>query len=137
MIDHGASLVDMSRVYKCLTTVLLTAAIFALPAATVTAATGRNCNSADLRYPFSPGGPKAFGVFKLRIANGTCTTAHRVAKTWMHRFETTLRAGHVVLPRAVSGFTFRTSPAHVPQTYISRGRRGTTTIWFEYRIPNG
>jgi hypothetical protein len=33
------------------------------------------CTSAGLRYPFTPGGPKDFGVFKLRITRGTCTTA--------------------------------------------------------------
>jgi hypothetical protein len=127
----------MSRAHKFVALVVLAAAMFALPATAGAAASSRSCNSTDLRYSFSPGGPKTFGVFKLQIANGTCTTAHRVAKAWMHRFETAFRAGHLVLPRTVSGFMFKTSPAHVPQTYLARGRRGTTGISFEYRIPNG
>lgn len=95
------------------------------------------CKSADLRYPFQPGGPKDFGVFKLRVSAGRCATAHRVAKAWMKRFEAALRAGHVRLPHSVDGFTFKTLPAHAAQTYRERGRRGATTIRFDYRIPNG
>jgi hypothetical protein len=95
------------------------------------------CKSGDLRYPFQAGGPKDFGVFKLSVSGGRCTTAHRVAKTWMKRFETALRAGHVRLPHSVDGFTFKTLPAHAAQTYRERGRRGATTIRFDYRVPNG
>jgi hypothetical protein len=97
----------------------------------------RNCNSADLRYPFQPGGPKTFGVFQLRIAGGPCATAHRVAAAWMKRFETAFRAGRTVVPRSVSGFRFTTLPAREVQAFPERGESGRTTIWFDYRIPNG
>ena len=63
-----------------------------LSAAVADARPALRCKSADLRYPFEAGGPKTFGVFKLRITGGRCTTAHRVAKTWMKRFEANLRA---------------------------------------------
>ena len=105
-----------------------------LPAATAEA---RSCRSADLRYPFEPGGPKTFGVFELRITNGTCSTAHRVAKSWMNDFEGDILRGHLRLPRKVDGFTFRSLPPDAAQTYRERGRRGSTTIDFDYRVPNG
>ena len=105
-----------------------------LPAA---AAQARTCGSADLRYPFQPGGPKTFGVFKLRIDGGSCTTAHSVAKSWMRRFEADLRAGRVRLPKSVQGFAFKTLPAHAAQTYSERGRKGSATIRFDYVVPNG
>ena len=115
--------------------VLALAAVLALlPCA---AASARTCRSADLRYPFMAGGPKTFGVFKLRIDGGSCTTAHSVAKSWMRRFEANLRAGRVRLPKSVQGFTFKTLPAHAAQTYSERGRRGATTIRFDYVVPNG
>jgi hypothetical protein len=95
------------------------------------------CKSADLRYPFMPGGPKDFGVFKLRITGGSCATAHRVAKTWMKRFEAAISAGHVKLPHSVNGFTFKTLNAHMAQTYSERGRKPGATLWFDYRVPNG
>jgi hypothetical protein len=95
------------------------------------------CKSADLRYPFEPGGPKTFGVFKLRITDGTCRKAHRVARTWMAEFELNILLGQVKLPRTVAGFTFTTLPPNAAQTYRERGRKGTTTIQFDYRVPNG
>jgi hypothetical protein len=107
----------------------------ALPGSAVAAA--KHCKSSDLRYPFQPGGPNDFGVFKLRITGGKCTTAHRVAKTWMKRFEANLANGQVKLPRHVRGFTFKTLRATEAQTYRERGRKGTTTIRFNYRVPNG
>jgi hypothetical protein len=55
----------------------------------------------------------------------------------MTRFEAALRTGRVALPRSVATFTFTTLPAHAAQTYRERGRSGPTTIWFDYRIPNG
>jgi hypothetical protein len=127
------------RIRKSLGAVLVLVAC-ALPAAT-TAATAasepaRGCNPADLRYPFQPGGPKAFGVFDLRIAGGRCATAHRVAAAWMKRFEVAFRAGRTVVPRSVAGFRFTTLPAHEAQAFRERGRSATTTIWFDYRIPN-
>jgi hypothetical protein len=108
-----------------------------VPAAAADAKPARSCSSTDLRYPFRPGGPKTFGVFKLRITGGTCRTAHRVAKTWMKRFEANIKAGHVRLPRSVEGFTFATLRATEAQTYRERGRRRATTIRFDYRVPNG
>jgi hypothetical protein len=108
-----------------------------LPYAVADARPTLTCKSVDLRYPFRPGGPKTFGVFKLRITGGNCGTAHRVAKAWMERFEANVRAGRVKLPRSVAGFTFTTLPANAAQTYRERGRRRTTTTRFDYRVPNG
>jgi hypothetical protein len=126
----------MPRACKTLAALLLVTAC--LPAATAAgAAAARRCNSADLRYPFQPGGPRTFGVFRLRISHGRCVTAHRAARAWMTRFEAAFRAGRVALPRSVAAFTFTTLPAHAAQTYRERGRSGRTTIWFDYRIPNG
>jgi hypothetical protein len=118
---------------------LLPAAAAGATPADVTAgvAPGHSCNSAALRYPFQPGGPRLFGVFRLRIADGTCVAARRIAKVWMSRFEARLRAGRVVLPRSAAGFTFTRLPVHAAQTYRVRGRRKATTIWFDYRVPNG
>ena len=101
------------------------------------AAEARSCKSADLRYPFQPGGPKTFGVFKLQITNGTCTKAHKVARTWMAEFELDLKLGRVRLPRKVAGFRFTNLPPDAAQTYRQRGRRGATTIRFDYVVPNG
>jgi hypothetical protein len=112
-------------------------AVALAPAGAADAKPARSCSSTDLRYPFRPGGPKTFGVFKLRITGGTCRTAHRVAKTWMKRFEANIKAGHVKLPRSVEGFTFTTLRATEAQTYRERGRRRATTIRFDYRVPNG
>ena len=120
----------------CAVVVAATAAAAALtgPAA---ADSFKRCKSADLRYPFMEGGPNTFGVFKLRIDNGRCRTAHRVAKDWMQRFEGNLDAGRVKLPRLVDGFTFKTLPATEAQTFRERGRRGARTIRFDYVVPNG
>jgi hypothetical protein len=108
-----------------------------LPAATADAKPTR-CKSADLRYPFQPGGPNTFGVFKLKITNGKCATAHRVAKRWMQRFEKSIREeGEIKLPRHVLGFDFETLPATEAQSYRERGRRGDKVIRFLYRVPNG
>jgi hypothetical protein len=77
-------------------------------------------------------------VFRLRVTNGSCTTAHRVARTWKRRFEARLRSpGRLVLPKHVEGFTFKTLRPHAAQTYTERGRRGSTTIRFDYVVPNG
>jgi hypothetical protein len=88
---------------------LFVAVLALLPAAPAAAAT--SCRSADLRYPFRAGGPKTFGVFKLRVTNGTCRQAHRVARTWMAE--------------------------NAAQTYRLRGRKAARTIRFDYRVPNG
>lgn len=120
-----------------LTILVLAMAATAAPAGTAQAAPTRTCASADMRYPFEPGGPKTFGVFKLRITGGTCTTARRVARKWMQEFEANLRKGRVKLPRKVEGFTFTTLPATAAQTYRERGRKGKTTIRFDYVVPNG
>jgi hypothetical protein len=95
------------------------------------------CKSADLRYPFQPGGPKTFGVFRLQITNGTCSKAHRVARSWMAEFELELILGRVKLPRRVAGFSFTSLPPNAAQTYRERGRKGATTIRFDYVVPNG
>jgi hypothetical protein len=118
--------------------VLVAAAAALLPAAVADAASPRTCTSADLRYPFRPGGPKDFGVFKLRITGGRCATAHRVAKAWMKAFEARLRGpGRLRLPKSVEGFRFTTLAPNAAQTYRERGRRRSTTIRFDYRVPNG
>jgi hypothetical protein len=114
---------------------LITACL--LPATAAATASPQGCPSADLRYPFMPGGPNTFGVFGLQIAHGPCATAHRVAKAWMGRFEAAFRAGHLIMPRSVDGFRFTTLPAHEAQAFRERGVMGATTIWFTYRIPNG
>jgi len=101
------------------------------------ASTTQRCRSADLRYPFEPGGPKTFGVFKLQVTGGTCRTAHRVARSWMAEFELEGLLGRVRLPRKVAGFRFTDLPPDAAQTYRQRGRRGSTTIRFDYRVPNG
>jgi hypothetical protein len=115
---------------------MVTAAILS-PSALAATTRQLSCKSADLRYPFTRGGPKTFGVFDLKITGGTCATAHTVAKDWMKRFETALRAGHVRLPRSLDGFSFTTLPAKEPQEYRERGQKRGTTIRFEYRVPNG
>ena len=87
-----------------------------IPAATADAKTS-TCKSADLRYPFQEGGPKTFGVFRLRVTGGTCTTAHRVAKAWMTKFEANLDIGSAKRPRSVAGFTFTDSAPNAAQTH--------------------
>ena len=101
------------------------------------AAAARACTSSDLRYPFMPGGPDDFGVFKLRIRDGGCATAHRVAKAWMRRFEANLEDGRVQLPRHVRGFHFTQLPPDAAQTYRLRGSDASRTIRFSYVVPNG
>jgi hypothetical protein len=120
------------------TVAMVIALVGALLAVTVAdARPTRLCRSADLRYPFTPGGPKTFGVFKLQITGGSCATARRVAKRWMERFEADLRAGRVRLPTSVSGFVFQELPPNAAQTYRLRGRREQTSIRFDYVVPNG
>jgi hypothetical protein len=119
-----------------LATALALAALL-LPAAAADARPTLTCKSADLRYPFRPGGPKTFGVFKLTITGGKCSTAHRVAKEWMRRFEAKIQEGEVKLPRRVFGFTFKQLPVNAAQTYRLRGRKGATSIRFDYVVPNG
>jgi hypothetical protein len=116
-------------------TIASMAAALITPAAT--AAGPLTCKSGDLRYPFMSGGPKSFGVFKLRISHGTCATAHSVAKAWKQKFEAAMSAGHLKLPKSVDGFSFKTLPAHEAQTYSEKGTKGRTTITFDYRVPNG
>ena len=117
--------------------IALVTVVALLAAADADAAPTLRCKSADLRYPFEPGGPKTFGVFKLRITDGTCRKAHRVAKTWMAEFELSILLGELKLPRQAAGFTFTTLPPNAAQTYRERGRNGTTTIRFDYRVPSG
>jgi hypothetical protein len=112
--------------------------VLALIPAVAADAKTQTCKSADLRYPFQPGGPRTFGVFHLRITGGTCTTAHRVGRAWMARFEAALRTpGPVTLPRKIEGFTFTSLPPKAAQTYRLRGVKGTTRINFDYVVPNG
>jgi hypothetical protein len=101
------------------------------------AAARSTCSSGDLRYPFMPGGPKDFGVFSLSVDGGSCSTAHRVAKSWMRAFEANIARGSTKLPKKAAGFAFKTLPATAAQQYNERGRRGAVTVRFAYRIPNG
>jgi hypothetical protein len=117
--------------------VAIAAVALVVLAATASAATARTCPSADLRYPFTEGGPNTFGVHKLRITEGDCATAHIVAKRWMTRFERNLDKGRVRLPKRVSDYTFRQLRPKAAQTYRLRGVRAATTIRFNYVVPNG
>ena len=119
----------------CAALTALAATAVVTPAADASATL--RCKSADLRYPFQPGGPNDFGVFKLRIAGGSCSTAHRVAKAWMTKFEANVDDGRFDIPRRAAGFRFTTLQAKAAQELRERGRRGSTTIRFDYRIPNG
>ena len=119
---------------RLLLTAALVASLAVVPAAGAAPPTTLHCPSADLRYPFHKGGPKDFGVFRLRITNGTCATAHRVAKRWQRRFE---RSPTATLPRRVYGFRFRSLPPRAAQTYRLRGTREETVIRFAYVVPNG
>ena len=124
------------RLTSLLGVALALAAIAHTGAATASNAV-RRCRSDDLRYPLSAGGPKAFGVFRLRIASGRCATAHWVAEGWMRRFEASFRSGRIRPPKSVDGFRFTNLPVRAAQTYRERGRRRTTSIWFDYVVPNG
>jgi hypothetical protein len=117
--------------------VLAAAAVALLPATPADAGTSQGCRSSDLRYPFREGGPNDFGVFKLRIAGGECTTARGVARTWMRRYEREIDNGRIKFPRRIDGFRFRELQPNEAQTYRLRGRRDDTTIRFSYRVPNG
>ena len=99
-------------------------------AATLAAPT--TCTSADLRYPFQPGGPKTFGIFRLRVTNGSCSQAHSAARAWKVKFEK-----HYNLPTRAGGFRFTELPPNAPQTYRLRGVKGNTRINFDYVVPNG
>jgi hypothetical protein len=123
-----------SRLIAVLALVLLAAL---LPAAAADAKPKR-CKSADLRFPFQEGGPDDFGVFKLRITGGKCSTAHRVAKKWMTRFERNISSdGKLKLPKHVEGFAFESLPPTAAQTFNMRGKKGQKTIRFDYLVPNG
>jgi hypothetical protein len=116
--------------------VVLAVALGAL-ATPAAAATPRPCRAADLRYPFMPGGPKTFGVLRLTIVRGSCTTARRVAKAWGKAFEASSDGTDASLPRSAAGFSFTQLETTRAQEYRLRGRRGTTSIRFDYRVPNG
>ena len=118
--------------------VLVVVAAAVLSSAVADARPALRCKSADLRYPFEPGGPKTFGVFKLRITGGRCATAHRVAKIWMEKLEASIHGpGPLKVPRRAGGFAFKTLRPTAAQTYNERGRRGRKTIRFDYVVPNG
>ena len=110
---------------------LALAAAALLIAAPAQAAT-TTCSSKDLRYPFTEGGPKTFGVFHLRVTNGTCKTAHAAAKAYKTKFEK-----HYDVPKSAGGFTFTELPPNAAQTYRLRGVKGKTRINFDYVVPNG
>ena len=112
-----------------------TAATVALLAAAIPAhAAQRICPSADLRYPFTPGGPKTFGVFRLTVSGGSCATARRAARAFQKKLEASTSPAP---PRSAGGFTFTTLPATAAQTFRERGRRGGVTVRFDYVVPNG
>ena len=107
-----------------------------LPAATADAKTS-TCKSADLRYPFQPGGPKTFGVFRLRVTGGSCTTAHRVAKAWMTKFEANIDNGSGARPKSAAGFTLHRVAAERRPDLPPARHQAKTRINFDYVIPNG
>ena len=113
------------------------AVLLAAAAGPANAGTMHRCHSSDLRYAFSPGAPKSFGVFRLRVGGGSCATARRVAHAWGNAFEINIHNGSATLPRLVRGFAFVTLPAREAQTYREHGTKGATTIRFDYRVPNG
>ena len=39
--------------------------------------------------------------------------------------------------RPLTGFSLKSLPPDAAQTYRERGRRGATTVRFDYRVPNG
>jgi hypothetical protein len=112
------------------------AALLLTPAAAEATPT-KVCKSADMRYPFEPGGPKTFGVFRLTITGAGCKIARPVARRWMDRFEGNLQDGRVKLPKRVRGFRFKQLPPNEAQTYRLRGRREGASIRFDYVVPNG
>jgi hypothetical protein len=109
----------------------------ALVAAAPAEAKAVSCKSSDLQFPFMPGGPKFFGVHKLKVTGGTCATAHRVAKDWKRRFQANLNKGSEKLPKHVDGFTFSQVEVHAAQTFGMKGVRNRTTVRFNYVVPNG
>ncbi|MEA2220520.1 MAG: hypothetical protein QOJ35_3146 [Solirubrobacteraceae bacterium] len=119
------------------TTVLTATLTTPVPAAATQARETRDRRAVDLRYPFMPGGPSTFGLFKPRVTGGTCATARRVAQAWMRAFEAHIARGTAKLSRGAAGFAFTTLPATEAQTYRERGRRGPTSIRLDYRVPNG
>lgn len=101
-------------------------------------AKARSCASADLRYPFEPGGAKTFGVFKLKVSGASCTTGHHAAHAWMAKFEASLRGeGELEVPKSAGGFRWKQLPPNAAQTYRLRGTKGKTTVTFDYVVPNG
>ena len=112
------------------------AALLLIPAAAEATPT-KVCKSADMRYPFEPGGPKTFGVFRLTVTGAGCGIARPVARRWMDRFEANLRDGRVKLPKRVRGFRFKQLPPNEAQTHRLRGRREGASIRFDYVVPNG
>jgi hypothetical protein len=102
------------------------------------AAKPRSCQSADLRYPFEPGGPETFGVFKLRVTGASCTVGHHAAHAWMAEFEASLRGeGPLKLPRTAGGFNWKELQPNAAQTYRLRGTKGSKRVTFDYVVPNG
>ena len=117
--------------------VVPTALAYRLLAAPAGAATPHPCKAADLCHPFMPGGPKTFGVLRLTVVRGSCTTARRVAKAWGKAFEAQSDGTDASLPRRAAGYTFTQLRTKRPQEYRLRGRRATTSIRFDPRVPNG
>ena len=115
------------------------ALVILLAAAPATeAAKPRSCASADLRYPFEEGGPKTFGVFKLRVTGASCTVGHHAAHAWMAQFEASLRGeGALEVPKRAGGFSWKELKPNAAQTYRLRGTKGKTTVTFDYVVPNG
>ena len=113
-------------------------ALSLLAAAPAAEAKPRSCASGDLRYPFEPGGPKTFGVFKLKATGAGCLAAHHAAHAWMAEFEASLRGdGPLRMPRTAGGFKWRELQPNAAQTYRLRGTKGSKVVTFDYVVPNG
>ncbi len=55
----------------------------------------------------------------------------------MALFGERIKAGGTTRPASAAGFTFTELKPNAAQTYRARGREGTTSIRFDYRVPNG
>ena len=118
--------------------VLAAATTAAVPAgASAASPRAKVCSSADLRYPFQPGGPKTFGVFRLTVSGASCATAHAAAEAFAKAMEASIAQGSGKPPKRAGGFAFTSLPATAAQTFNERGRRGGVTVRFGYVVPNG
>ena len=109
-------------------------ALAAAPAAIASTDGAQRCRAADLRYGIQDGMPRDFGVWRLRVTGGSCTTAHRVARAFQLKL---IQSPTGKVPRTVAGFQIDQLPPHAAQTYTLRATRGRTIVEFDEVVPNG